>query len=278
MPDNKPDRRTLKLPKSPKASPGDRGERKPKGDGKPKTEPNGKAAGKPTPKPERSPPDQPGTLRGGASLVLQTRQAQQVLWGRLPQPNGKPPIPGLFRFAKSVGHVWQAAGLDDPYADWMLIRLADELQTTHTRVREQLGRITARLESTPGVELSVAHSLYPVTLPLRFKAPYAFMAAYLIGDFDTLARTALTARHGGLLTRPQTEQLLHESARRIRRVLQMPDRWQDFRLTRNDVRQNTPAAQEAVTVLGPLPTEVLEGRWRAPHAPDIVRSSDREQL
>ena len=64
--------------------------------------------------------DTPGTLRGSACLIVQTRQAQRLVYGRKQLPD-QPGIIGLMRFGMIMKRVWIAAMLDDQYADWFLL-------------------------------------------------------------------------------------------------------------------------------------------------------------
>lgn len=219
--------------------------------------------------------DTPGTLRGRASLIVQTRQAQRLVYGRKQSPD-QPGIIGLVRFGMLMKRVWVAAMLDDPYADWFLLQLHDALEAARHEIRRMQVEVDTVLQSTRGVEIAVAHSLKPVRVPLQFANPYGYMGAYLVGDFDELVCAVLTARHVGLLTRDTAEQLLNRGGRGIRRAFLLPTLWKYVGVDRNDVRQDNQRAQAAAAVMGALPQAILDGTQRARHAPDIRRPETRE--
>ncbi len=211
---------------------------------------------------------QPGTLRGSAALLIETRQAQRLVYGRRASED-QPAIIGLVPFGLLMKRLWLAAMLDDPYADWFLIRVLDALESGRTAIGAMRGELDALLRDAPGVEIGVARSLSPVRVPLQFATPYGYMGAYLIADYDALVRRALTARHVGLLTREAAERLLQRGGRLIRRAFCLPLQWKHCAIDRDDVRQNTQRAQAARATMGELPQDVLAGGRRAAHAPVI---------
>jgi len=212
--------------------------------------------------------DRPGTLRGDACLVIQTRQAQRLVYGRK-QSGQQPAIIGLVRFGMLMKRIWISAMLDDPYADWYLLQIDDTLTAGRDEIRQSKARIDALLASTHGVEIAVAHSLKPARVPLQFANPYGYMGAYLIGDYDELVCAVLTARHVGLLGRDSAEQMLHRGGRLIRRAFLLPTQWKHCAVDRTDLLQSNQRAQAARTTMGEVPQEVLEGTRRARHAPEI---------
>lgn len=214
--------------------------------------------------------DRPGTLRGSACLLIQTHQAQRVVYGRRHSP-GQPGIVGLVRFGLMVRRVWQAAAADDPWADWCLLRLHEALEGARDTLGVMRHQVDELLAGAGGVEIDIAESAQPVRVPLQFTSPYAYMGAYLVHDLDEIIRAALTARHVGLMTRDSMERQIREGVRVVRRTFLMPREWVYCAVTRNDVRQNNARARKAAGVMGELPQDVLDMTRRAPHAP-IIRA------
>ena len=142
----------------------------------------------------------PGTLRGDARLAIQTKQAQRLVHGRR-HSNDTPGIIGLVQFGNLMRRIWTAAGADDPYADWALLRVHEALDAGRTIIAALNAKVETLLQARTGVSIQIAHSLQPIDVPLQFANPYGYMGAYLIADFDTLVRGVLTARHVGLLAR-----------------------------------------------------------------------------
>ena len=216
--------------------------------------------------------ERPGTLRGEASLLIQTRQALRLVYGRR-QSQEHAGIIGLVRFGMLMKRIWTSTMLDDPYADWFLIQVHESLEAGRETIRELKTQVDALLQAVEGVNITVAHSLKPVRVPLQFANPYGYMGAYLIADYDELVRAVLTARHVGLLARDTAEQMLQRGGRSVRRTFVIPIQWKHCAINRDDVRQDTPRGRAAREAMGALPRDVLDGTRRAIHAPTIVKAT-----
>jgi len=214
----------------------------------------------------------PGTLRGGASLDIQTRQAQRLVYGRR-RTESKEHIVGLVRFGMNMKRIWASAARDDPYADWTLL----QVETALNRARETINNLRQETEAllsnaAIGVHIDVAHSLEPIRVRLQFANAFGYMGAYLIADFDQLVCTMLTARHVGLIGRDESARSLHSAAKLVRHSFVLSAPWQFTLVTRNDLRNNTPMAlkaKEAMATMGELPEAILDSTLRAQIAPDI---------
>ncbi len=208
----------------------------------------------------------PGNLQGGATLVIQTRQAQRLLNGRA-KSKDKAGIIGLNHFSRLMRVIWLAASQDDPYADWYLVQVLKSIEDTRTELAQLDQEIQQHLQCVRGVEFDLAQSTSPARVPLSFATPYGYMGAYLIADYDALVRAILTAQHVGLLFRVASERLIRESARRIRRIFTIPVGWKQLAVTREDIQQQHPCAQRAREAMGDLPDDILAGTRRARVAP-----------
>lgn len=216
--------------------------------------------------------ERPGTLRGEASLLIQTRQAQRLVYGRR-HSQEQAGIIGLVRFGMLMKRIWTAAMQDDPYADWFLLQVHEALEAGRALTQELKVHVDALLAGVDGVEITVAHSLKPVRVPLQFANPYGYMGAYVIADFDELVCSVLTARHVGLLPRDEAERMLQRAGRAIRRAFLIPTQWKHCAVGRDDLRHDTPRARAAREAMGVLPQEVLDGTRRAGHAPAIRQAA-----
>jgi integrating conjugative element protein (TIGR03761 family) len=211
---------------------------------------------------------QPGALRSQTSLEIQTRQAQRLVYGRRAEP-GKPAIFGLLRFGTLLRPIWEAAAADDPWADWCLVQIEQELREAREALEGQMQQVQRQLKSLPAMDVAVAHSVEPVRVELAFSSPYAFMGAYLLADYDGLVRAVLTGRHVGLFDRDTAEKTLREGGRVVRRAFNTPQGYRYLGVCREDLRQGTQKAERATALLGALPQAVIDGTLRAAHAPDI---------
>ena len=149
----------------------------------------------------------PGRLRGEANLVVQTRRAQQLVYGRR-KTEEKEHITGLVRYGMNMKGIWNAASRDDPYADFALLRIENAL----TQARQTISALRKEIEdllanAAVGVQIDIAHSLEPVRIPLQFANAYGYMGAYVIADYDQLVCAILTARYVGLLPQENIDEV-----------------------------------------------------------------------
>ena len=189
-------------------------------------------------------PRQPGALRSETALEIQTRQAQRLVHGRR-AADGKPTIIGLTRFGTMIRVIWQGASVDDPWADWRLLQIENDLLLARDTLESLLTRVQKQLQSVRSMDVSVAHSVEPVKVNLTFTNPYGFMAAYLLADYDVLVRAILTGRHIGLFDRDTTERRLSEGGRIVRRAFNSAQGYRYLGVCREDVRQGTQKAARA---------------------------------
>ena len=223
-----------------------------------------KKSARPTPVP------QPGALRNQARLEIQTRQAQFLLDGRT-GPRG---IIGLLQFARRLGDVCQAVQRDDPYADWMLLRVEESVAAAKAFIQEKNIATGKALNGLGAMKIELARTREPAMVDLVFGTPYGFMGAYLLSDYDELARSVLTAQHCAVFDRRQAGELIRACGNAVRRVYQLPAAWRRTDITRDDVRQRTDAAANAAELMGALPEAVLAMNRRGKFAPRVTGKPD----
>ena len=217
----------------------------------------------------------PGALRGVVTLTLETRQAQRMVKGRPGSPD-KPAIIGLIGFANLLRVIWHGARVDDPYADWWLVKVHAALDQTDQALREQLEAVEFSLTAIEAISVTPGRSVRPVRTLLRFSNPYAYRGAQLIAAYDRLVRTVLTAQHIGVMVRNDAERLLALSARQLRHAFLSPIGYRLTGITRPELSQETAKQAQAQASMGEVPAEILTGELRAPHAP--VRSIPASKL
>lgn len=216
---------------------------------------------------ERGLVDTPGALRSEIWLTLQTRHVQQVFTGRKATPE-KPYILGLTRFSAILSQLQVCVDADDPYADWWLIKVEEALQQAAREVKVLRQRVEQQLSSTPGMEVKIAESLHAIRVPLKFRNPFAYSAARILADVDTLVRAVLTARHIGLMDRREAERCLALGTRALRRAMGTALGYKYEGVKRQDIREGNAQAQKARERMGEVPPEVLDGSRRARYAPE----------
>ncbi|MBI4357371.1 MAG: TIGR03761 family integrating conjugative element protein [Gammaproteobacteria bacterium] len=220
--------------------------------------------------------DRPGRILGSAHLKIQTRQAQRLVYGRR-KSGEKNQIIGMLQFGFFVQKIWSGAAVDDPYADWFLLRIHDALERGREEIAEIRKGIEEQLKALVSIKIEIAHSVEPILIPIQFPNPYGYMGAYLIADFDDLCIALLTARHFGLSDRTTVEKQLARAASVVRRTFMSSAGWKSVGIARADfvlpTADSKARIEKAIELMGQCPPKILEGSLRSSMAPQIHRSS-----
>jgi integrating conjugative element protein (TIGR03761 family) len=211
-----------------------------------------------------------GALRSAMQLTLHTHHASRIWHGRGASEE-RPSIMGLNGFISLMSKMKRGAEQDDPYADWWMLRMEDKLSATKDvllSLREQVDQVLTTIPSslTLGENLNVQ----PVSLPLFVNAQLAFMAIYLLADYDELARRLLLAHHAALIDRRTLERWLHDGAHALRSLFSLAQRYKPSGTNRADFSENNAAAREAEEKFGELLPAVLDGTLRSRFAPALL--------
>tara|TARA_R110002049_G_scaffold20717_6_gene75919 strand:- start:1672 stop:2532 length:861 start_codon:yes stop_codon:yes gene_type:complete len=217
----------------------------------------------------------PGPLRNDSSMSIKTGLAQQLVFGRSGSKNSpdKRAVIGLVGFAKMLKPIYEAAELDDPYADKRLLDIEAFIECSFQDLRELRATVDKLLVSRSDVHHRLAHSLKPVQVPLYFSNQFAFRAAYLINDFDTFVCAVQTAQFVALLTTTKTNTLIRRGNKTVRRALASATGYQCSGVSRADILSGTAKARAAVKRWGELPPDILDGSRRAVFGPPLPEAS-----
>lgn len=211
----------------------------------------------------------PGELRSDSSITLHTRQGVSLFNGR-DKTKDKPAIYGVPRFAGSVTQAYFDAMADDPWADWILLKIDIAIDHAQERFDEIRKEVKKAHPSNRSISIQNQHSVKPVTRPLDFKIPsYPHRMAYLVVDADFLILEILSLFHNGCMTRQQKERLSNLVGRAIRSALQSAAGYRHLAITRNDVKANNPKARKAKELMGEVPEDILNLKIRSDYAPEL---------
>ena len=225
------------------------------------------------------------------TMTLHTKDAYRLFTGRAADQAGKlPAIPGGRRFAAVLKSIWHLSANDNPYADWILIRMYAGL----VAIRAHLGRvIKAREEAIEllrrkGLTLSVMGSRRPKTVELGFRSPYGYATAEAIVEFDYYVRMIKTLIHKDRLSDEEGRVAIRELGRELRALFAEPIRW-ERNLLREELRALSrsdflPAADElahqrvraVVALFGEVPRKVFTGAEAPRHTRRRVKLSEAE--
>ena len=187
-------------------------------------------------------------------MTLHTQDAFRMFTGRAADSQtNAPAIPGGRRFAAVLKSIWYLSANDNPYADWILIRVQQALVT----LREQMAREAVECEAEfeflrrKGLSLSVLSSRSPATVALGFRSPYGYATAEAIVEFDRHVRMVKTLVLKDRLSDGQGRVAIREIGRGLRALFLEAIRWG---------QRLHPSANISVGLCGQA--YVWVGRWR----------------
>lgn len=213
-------------------------------------------------------------LRSDVWLTLQTTYAQLLIRGR--DSKGKAPIVGLIGFADRLRLIWHAAQANDPFADWWLIKIHDAISTVDARIKFERESVQEVFNKGGPFVAVPAQNREPFRIKLRFASPYAYRAAQMLAEFDSLVCELLTARQIGSIARRETTSVIHAVASKIRGVFNIPLRYRHLGIDRANSLSWDADGQIAKRYMGDIPTDILEGKRRAAFAPPILSGAGEE--
>jgi len=207
-------------------------------------------------------------------MTLHTQDAFRMFTGRsMDAQSQSPAIPGGRRFAAVLKSIWYLSANDNPYADWILIRVYQSLLAIRAKMTQAIAAREAEFEALrrKGLNFSVLTSRSPATVALGFKSPYGYATAEAIVEFDYHVRMVKTLVLKDRLSDEDGRAAIREIGRGLRALFQEPIRW-ERQLLREEMlplsrRDFLPSADEvgrqrmhiAVTLFGEVPRTVFTG-------------------
>lgn len=218
----------------------------------------------------------PGPIRTQGKIVLHTRAAHRLFYGRRrDDKKGIKPIIGLVRFAVNVNKIFDSSAKNDPYSDAILLKIEERFIAVNTLVKENIEALEQLLGGMEGLNICGDESTNPVELPVEFRTVYGFMGARLLGQYDKLMRLGLVARHVGLLLSDDWGRLIGKAGSKIREVFWLSATYHYTGVTRDDIAANNEVARRAAEKYEELSQDVMEGTRRARHAPPLREVKDK---
>ncbi|EJB7651107.1 TIGR03761 family integrating conjugative element protein [Salmonella enterica] len=225
-----------------------------------------------------------GALRSSLTIELHTRHAIQLWQGREGHEKRKGEKGG-----RKKGRKWRIIGMpfflhlvtvmsdatrrDDPFADERMLKLETLFTEGDTLVGSMIRELDTVLHDLPRrISLSSVSSVSPVNIGVFSSTPVGYRCVWLLVGFDQLAMLASQAWHYGLISHTQREKYLNGASAAVRRVFGIALGYKRTGVTRMDVLKNTPLAQEAERVMGPVSEDVLWGRKRSSWSPPLGRT------
>lgn len=109
---------------------------------------------------------------------------------------------------------------DNPFAQAALLRLEDDLIEVENYFSEMQTSIVNQLEdlSQSGINITIVGNPEPVLISLNAVRGYGFRLLKVLTDYDLFVRSIKTLTMKGLMNNSSGNDILHDGARRIRRI------------------------------------------------------------
>ena len=214
-------------------------------------------------------------------MTLHTQDAFRMFTGRAADAQTQTfAIPGGRRFAAVLKSIWYLSANDNPYADWILIRVYQRLVAIRAQMAQAISEREAEFEALrrKGLNLSVLRSRSPATVALCFRSPYGYACAEAFVEFDYHVRMVKTLVLKDRLSDDDGRAAIREIGRGLRALFLEPIRWERLLLREEMLhlsrRDFLPGADEvarqrmhiAVTLFGEVPRTVFTGEDAPRHS------------
>lgn len=215
----------------------------------------------------------PGPLSPKATIRLHTYIGHQLFFGRQTSEKPKYREQCFMSYASNLNALWSCAQADDPYADWKLIQIEEQITKVKEKVVDILETLQQLLDGliSAGIQPVSHYSIRPVDVPISFRTVQAAVSIQLLGQVDGVIQKALMSRHFGLVTDQDWQKVLAQSVSPLRHLFSLAQ----FRVggaTRDDFAANNARARAAIEKLGQPPADILEGLRRPQLGPKPGRS------
>lgn len=222
-----------------------------------------------------------GVLRSNITLTLHSQYATRLWQGRPLIREGKKVVQAQILSMPSclsiLSQIQRDSANDDPYADLFLIQF-EEMVLKNTDEMKQLIQniLNIYAEQIPeGIDIQSCANITPVQYPIYADSPLAYKLIYLLCDFDTLSKTAMTAAYIALMTKAESREWLEAGASLLRKCFGVVQNYRHTGITRQDVEVNSQLYQDAAKRFKtPIPQDVLSGQKRAQFAPYIQKNKN----
>ena len=192
-----------------------------------------------------------------------------------PEPEAKSQ-PGLMEFARQVRGVYTDASHDNPFADWTLLKIEDDIKELRDAIADARKDLKEKLDAIEAEGVETASTSEPHHDQVEIDTPYAHMLGVVLREFDELVREGMTAAHVGAIRPRERTALFQGMTSRLRRIIMTPHHYPRNRVTRTTYDEDVNQIETLESRLGgPVPKEVLVGDLRGEFAPDIVFESNR---
>ena len=226
-------------------------------------------------------PGSSGRLASSLSIDLHSHYAIRLWEGRAQssrqgasQEKMKPSIMSMPQAIRLAGNIYQASSADNPYADDVMCRLEEAIDTATGKVNEAVHWVDLQISALPAaVSLTEVKAESPLNIGVFSRSPLGYKCVWLLVGYDQLAMKAFQAWHYGLISRQRRDELLNHGGHLIRKIYGILRQWRPLSVTRADIENRTPAGITAVERLGQPDPDVMSGKRRSSFSPLIQKRS-----
>ncbi|WP_047678796.1 MULTISPECIES: PFL_4669 family integrating conjugative element protein [Xenorhabdus] len=209
-----------------------------------------------------------GVLTSSLSIELHTHYAIRLWAGRRREDISKThqvtEILGMPQVIKRAANISVDSAADNPYADVWLVKLEQALEGASASLRQNLAILQDTLNAVPQqITLSAVSSVEPLNIGVYSHSPLGYRCVWLLVGYDQLAMKTFQVFHYGLISRAERDAFLHNGSRAIRQIYGMVRSYRSLAVTRQDITEKTPAALEAIKLLGEPHPDILSGKLRS---------------
>ena len=224
-----------------------------------------------SPAPTTSPSRSKTRMRSVMTLELHSDIAHDYVRSHIPPDPDAKSQPGLEEFARQVRGVYTDASHDNPFADWTLLKIEDDIKALRDAIAEARKDLKDKLEAIDAIDVETATRAEPHRDQLEFDTPYAHVLGVALREFDELVREGMTAAHVGVIRPRERTALFQDMTSRLRRIIMAPHHYPRNRITRATYDEDARQIETLESRLGgSVPEDVLSGKRRGEFAPDLV--------
>ncbi|MCG7928974.1 MAG: PFL_4669 family integrating conjugative element protein [Candidatus Thiodiazotropha sp. 6PLUC2] len=206
----------------------------------------------------------PGRLKTKGSVVIHTRSAHDLFYGRRgDKESGINQIVGLTLFATNANNLTMLCQRDDPYAEAVLIKIENLFDDFEKDLKNKVKHLQELLDGMEGMVIDFHESEDPITIPLEFGTPYGYIAVRCLSQYDKLVTLAYSAKQIGLLVQSDWHRYVVKTRTKLRHIFHVSTRYRFGGATRDDIAANNAAARSVIEKYGDLAEEILMKDQRA---------------
>ncbi|MCG7937479.1 MAG: TIGR03761 family integrating conjugative element protein [Candidatus Thiodiazotropha lotti] len=206
----------------------------------------------------------PGRLKTKGSVVIHTRSAHDLFYGRRgDRESGVNQIVGLTLFATNANNLSLLCKRDDPYAEAALIKIENLLDDIQRDLSNKIAHLNSILDNMGGVTIDFHESEDPITIPLEFGTPYGYIATRCLSQYDKLVTLAYSAKQAGLIVQSDWHRYVIRTRTKLRRIFHLSNLYRFGGATRDDIAANNAVARAVSEKYGVLSPKILEKELRA---------------